>query len=74
MAIIKIKSGNKEIENKCTTEMNNKNPRSWFFERTQLINLLCLMKKKREGTNNQYLEYRWDTTIDPVDIKITRGY
>ena len=34
MAIIKIKSGNKEIENKYTTEMINTKPRSLVFERT----------------------------------------
>ena len=36
MAIIKIKSGNKEIENKYTTDMMNAKPKSLVFERTDI--------------------------------------
>ena len=76
MAIIKIKSENKEIENKCTTKMMNTKPRSLVFERTDTIDKLpmWLIKKKREGTNKQYPEERWETTIDPAGIKIAGGY
>lgn len=75
MAIIKIKSGNKEIENKYTTEMMNAKSRSLVFERTDIIDKppLWLIKKKREGTNNQYPEERRETTMDPAGIRTAGG-
>ena len=75
MAIIKIQSGNKEIENKYTTEMINTKPRSLVFERTDTTDKppIWLIKKKREGTNNQNPEERQETTIDPAGIKIAGG-